>query len=198
MTEILETEPFELFSEWMAKATAAGIVEPNAMALATATASGKPSCRMVLLKSWDIHGFVFYTNLSSKKSHEIQENAHVSMCFHWKELKRQIRIDGIAAVVSDAEADAYFNTRPLQSKLGAWASKQSQVINQPLELEGRILKFGIQFAKEPPLRPDFWSGYRVTPEAFEFWQDRPFRLHERSNYLKNPTKSGWTKSRLYP
>jgi pyridoxamine 5'-phosphate oxidase len=195
---IPETEPFNIFGEWMAKATAAKIIEPNAMALATATPDGKPSIRMVLLKSWDHRGFVFYTNLHSRKAEEIEKNPNVSLCFHWKEIQRQIRIEGNATLVSDEEADEYFKTRPLQSKIGAWASKQSHVLEDPLELERRVLNFGLKFAVNPPARPDFWSGYRITPTAFEFWQDRPFRLHERSCYLKKSKSTGWEKCRLFP
>ncbi len=198
MTSCPEYEPFKLFEEWLTKAEEAGIDDPNAMAVSTATKTGIPSCRMVLLKAWDQNGFVFYTNLGSKKAHEIKENPYVSLCFHWRELKRQLRIDGLASAVTDEEANSYFSSRPLQSKIGAWASKQSQVLNEPLELERRVLKYGYQFATNPPPRPDFWSGFRVHPLAIEFWQDRQFRLHERTSYQRTTIDGEWKKQRLYP
>jgi pyridoxamine 5'-phosphate oxidase len=193
-----ENEPFETFATWFQKAKDTKIHEPNAMAVATVDASGAPSCRMVLMKAFDERGFVFYTNLASRKAHEIRENSHVALCFHWKELTRQIRIEGTASLVDDREADEYFASRALQSRIGAWASKQSQVLEEPLELEKRVLKFGMKFATNPPPRPDFWSGYRVKPSTFEFWQDRPFRLHERVSYLRRQDSTGWQKCRLYP
>ncbi|MCF3948098.1 pyridoxamine 5'-phosphate oxidase [Acidiphilium sp. AL] len=192
----LAADPFDLFAIWMTQAEASELNDPNAMTLATTTKDGRPSARIVLLKSWDRLGFVFYTNLESRKSDEIAVNPHVALLFHWKSRKRQIRIEGIAAQVSDAEADAYFETRPRLSRIGAWASDQSRPLPDRRLLEQRLEQEIAKYADAPVPRPPHWSGWCVTPEAIEFWEDRDFRLHDRAVFIS--TSTGWTASRLYP
>jgi pyridoxamine 5'-phosphate oxidase len=190
-------DPFELFQDWLAEATAREPDVPNAMTLATVGANGQPSARMVLLKGVDAGGFVFYTNLESHKAVELAATPRAALLFHWKSLLRQVRIEGTASLVSDAEADAYFATRPRGAQLGAWASKQSRALESRFALEKRVAEFTAKFGLGKVPRPEFWSGYRVAPERMEFWQDKPFRLHERLVYERTPD-GGWRTEKLYP
>ena len=189
-------DPFALFAAWMTQAEASELNDPNAMTLATVSAAGKPSVRIVLLKGWDKDGFVFYTNTQSRKGLEIAANNAVSLLFHWKSLRRQIRIEGPASPVTSAEADAYYATRPRVSRLGAWASDQSRPLASRDILEQRVVALEAKYPGEDIPRPPHWSGYRVTPERFEFWQDMPFRLHDRTVFT---AKGGdWQETKLFP
>ena len=190
------TNPFELFEQWFAEAREAEPNDPDAMALATATPDGRPSVRMVLLKGYGPEGFVFYTNLDSRKGAEIAANAHAALLFHWKSLRRQVRIEGPVEAVSDAEADAYFASRSRDSQLGAWASYQSRPLDFRATFEKRFEDFTRRFDGEDVPRPPRWSGFRVKPERMEFWTDRPHRLHERRLFSAGP--SGWSEGLLYP
>lgn len=192
----LTADPYDLFANWMKEAEASEPNDANAMTLATATADGRPSARIVLLKSWDRKGFVFYTNLESRKSDEIRANPHVALLFHWKSLRRQIRIEGSCALVSDAEADEYFETRPRISGLGAWASAQSRPLAERKVLETRLAEAEARYGDGKIPRPPHWSGWHVTPSAIEFWQDREFRLHDRAVFT--PSGHGWSATRLFP
>jgi pyridoxamine 5'-phosphate oxidase len=189
-------DPFALFASWMAEAEAHEPNDPNAMTLATTTPEGRPSARMVLLKGWDRAGFVFYTNLESRKGRELGANPHVALLFHWKSLRRQIRIEGAAAPVSGAEADAYFASRPRLSRIGAWASDQSRELPGRATLAARVAALEVRYAVGDIPRPPHWSGFRVAPEAFEFWQDMPFRLHDRTVFAPDGDK--WRSVKLYP
>jgi pyridoxamine 5'-phosphate oxidase len=189
-------DPFKKFGEWLAEAQATEPNDPNAMTLATANAAGRPAARMVLLKGWDARGFVFYTNLESRKADEIRANAQVSLLFHWKSQRRQIRIEGVVSPVSDAEADAYFASRSRISKLGAWASAQSRPLPSRAVFEAKLAEMEARFPGEEVPRPENWSGWRVVPDYFEFWQDREFRLHERLVFT--PAAGGWQTGLLYP
>ena len=195
MTEFLD-DPFATFALWFDEARQTEPSDPNAMTLATCTLDGRPSARIVLLKEWDERGFVFYTNLESHKSNEIKQNPQVALLFHWKSLLRQIRIEGAVTPVSDAQADAYFAGRPRQSRLGAWASAQSRPLADRPTFEAKLAEVEARFPEETTPRPSFWSGWRVTPDAFEFWQDMAFRLHDRITFTRDPT--GWKTGRLYP
>jgi pyridoxamine 5'-phosphate oxidase len=190
--------PFALFAEWFAEAKAKEPNDPNGMALATVDAGGMPDVRMVLLKDFDEAGFVFFTNLESAKGEELRANPRAALLFHWKSLRRQVRIRGLVASVPDAEADAYFATRARSSQIGAWASAQSRPLESRHALEKAIAEHGLRFGVGAVPRPPHWSGFRVAPLAIEFWRDRPFRLHERILYHRPSGEGGWTISRLYP
>lgn len=191
-------DPIALFSAWLAEAKATpAISEPTAMCLATATAEGSPSARMVLLKEHDARGFVFYTNLESRKSHNIAENPKVALCFYWMALTRQVRIEGVAAPVSAQEADAYYASRPRESRIGAWASQQSRPLGSRGELLKAVAAETLRHGIGDIPRPPFWSGWRVTPSYFEFWEQGDFRLHDRLTFTRN-AEGGWDTGRLYP
>jgi pyridoxamine 5'-phosphate oxidase len=191
-------DPMALFEAWLADATKSEPNEPTAMALATTDASGRPNIRMVLLKGTDAGGFVFYTNLESAKGTELTANSFAALCFHWKSQRKQIRVRGPVSRVSDAEADAYFATRPKDSQIGAWASAQSRPLQERWEFEKAIAKLAAKYALAKVPRPPFWSGFRVAPLEMEFWRDRPFRLHDRLVYRRAATDKPWRTERLYP
>jgi pyridoxamine 5'-phosphate oxidase len=195
MSLLPHSAPFARFGEWLAAAEAAEPNDPNAMAVATVGPDGAPSLRVVLLKAWDERGFVFYTNLDSQKGRELAENGHVHLNFHWKSLQRQVRIGGTAALVDDAEADAYFATRPRDSQLGAWASLQSQPLTDRGTFEARIADMAARFPGDVP-RPPRWSGWRVTPTRIEFWQAHEARWHEREVYRRDG--DAWQYGLVYP
>lgn len=189
-------EPFSLFDEWFVEAKAREINDPNAMALATVDTQGLPNIRMVLLKGIDHQGFVFYTNEESAKGRELAASGKAALLFHWKSLRRQVRIRGTVAEVSAAEADAYFASRPRDSRIGAWASQQSRPLESRFALEKAVAFYAAKYPIGDVPRPPYWKGYRITPHAFEFWADRPFRLHERLAFTREP--DSWRKERLYP
>jgi len=192
----MSTDPFALFDAWYAEARASEINDSNAMALATADAAGRPAVRMVLLKGHGPDGFVFYTNQQSRKAEDIAANPQAGLLFHWKSLRRQIRVEGALARVTDAEADAYFASRGRDSQLGAWASDQSRPLDARETFEARFADMEARFAGGDVPRPPHWSGYRVTPLSIEFWQDRAHRLHERRLFTR--AGDGWDEGLLYP
>lgn len=199
LMELLRTvtnDPFGLFRQWLADAEKSEPNDPNAMALATADAEGRPSVRMVLLKGVDERGFVFYTNLTSRKGGQLAANPRVGLCFHWKTLRKQVNVEGPVSPVSTAEADAYFASRDRGSQIGAWASKQSQPLEGRFDLETRVAQFAAKFHVGKVPRPEFWSGFRVVPERIEFWEDRPFRLHNRLVFQR--TDGAWQTQNLFP
>ena len=191
-------DPFELFEKWFVEAKSNEINDPNALALATASKEGVPSVRMVLLKGFDKNGFVFYTNLNSQKGNQIRENPNASMCFHWKSLLRQIRIAGILDPVDDKVADDYYNSRAYESRIGAWASKQSKVLSNRDELLNSIEDYKKKFDDQNNVpRPSHWSGWNLSPLTIEFWLDGDSRIHERLRYSKD-NNGNWTQSLLSP
>jgi pyridoxamine 5'-phosphate oxidase len=189
-------DPHAIFEEWLAEATLSEPNDPTAMALATADAQGRPSVRMVLLKGHDQRGFVFYTNMDSRKGAELAANPNAALLFHWKSLRRQVRVEGRVEPVSDAEADAYFATRGRDSQLGAWASEQSRPLDARATFEARFHEMKARFDGKDVPRPPRWSGFRIVPERIELWNDRAHRLHERRLFVRSG--GGWSESLLYP
>ena len=191
-------DPFALFEDWMAAAKKSEINDPNAMAVSTADAEGFPDVRMVLLKDFDEAGFVFYSNTQSAKGQQLAENARAALCFHWKSLRRQVRIRGLVSAVSDEEADAYFQSRARDSRIGAWASKQSRALESRFALEKAVAGYAAKFHVGEIPRPEHWTGYRIAPIHMEFWRDRAFRLHDRLAFDRTDPQGAWTTTRLYP
>jgi pyridoxamine 5'-phosphate oxidase len=192
------SEPLRLFAAWFEDAKKAEPNDPEAMALATVDADGLPNVRMVLLKGFDERGFVFYSNEESRKGRELAATAKAGLAFHWKSLRRQIRLRGAVSLVEAAEADAYFATRPRTAQIGAWASKQSSRLESRLAFEKAIAFYAARYAIGPVPRPPFWVGYRLTPVVIEFWHDRPYRLHDRIEFCRAGSDAPWSKTRLYP
>jgi len=196
MTVTTSGDPISLFKDWLADAERSEPNDPNAMTLATATPDGAASARMILLKGVDDRGFTFYTNLGSRKAEHLSANPRAALCFYWKSLKRQVCVEGTVERVDDAEADAYFATRPRGAQIGAWASEQSRPLEGRFKLEARVAKYTAKFHVGTVPRPDFWSGFSLVPEHIEFWREQPFRLHDRVVYHRDG--GGWRKERLYP
>ena len=195
MDDIAEPEPLAPFGRWFAEAVASEELA-EAMTLATVAEDGTPSARLVLLKGFDVRGFVFYTNLESRKSAELRGNPRAALCFLWKSLRRQVRVEGAVLPVAAAEADAYFAGRARDSQIGAWASDQSRPLDSRQTLERRVAQFGRRFAAGAVPRPPNWSGFRIVPEQIEFWQERPFRLHDRWLFVRDGER--WRRQRLFP
>ena len=195
-----ERDPLDLLEEWWAAAEEAGLFLPESCALATATPDGAPSCRMVLLKGLDARGLVFYTNYRSRKAREMDANPRASLCFHWGVLERQVRVEGVVERISEEESRTYFRSRPRGSRIGAWASRQSQVLPEREILEERVAELEERFGGEEIPLPSFWGGYRLRPLRMEFWQGRADRLHDRLVFERDDgaDDAGWTTRRLYP
>ncbi|OJF98771.1 pyridoxamine 5'-phosphate oxidase [Pararhizobium antarcticum] len=193
-----QSEPFSLFGTWMDEAKASEINDPNGVALATVDADGLPNVRMVLLKDFDERGFVFYTNFESQKGQELLGSMKAALCFHWKSLRRQVRLRGPVEIVSNEEADEYYKTRPRGSRIGAWASKQSRPLESRFALEKAVAEFGLRYAVGEIPRPDHWSGFRIRPTSIEFWKDGAFRLHDRIEFRRRDGDVNWEKLRMYP
>lgn len=191
-------KPFDLFSEWLEDAKGSEPNDPNALALATVDETGLPNVRMVLLKGFDERGFVFYTNFESAKGSELLTSGKAAMCFHWKSLRRQVRIRGEVHKVADEEADSYYQSRPRGSRIGAWASKQSRPLESRFALEKEVARYTAKFGVSDIPRPEHWSGMRLVPTSIEFWHDRPFRLHDRIVFSRPDPDQPWEKERLYP
>ena len=191
-------DPFDLFADWLAEASKSELNDPNAMSIATVDDDGMPNVRMVLLKHADPDGFVFYTNFESQKGQELLGQPKAALCFHWKSLRRSVRVRGLVEPVGDDEADAYFQSRARDSRIGAWASEQSRPLDGRFALEKRVAQFAAKFGLGKVPRPPHWSGFRIKPVSMEFWRDRPFRLHDRLVFSREPPSSGWTTKRLYP
>ncbi|HYS45288.1 MAG TPA: pyridoxamine 5'-phosphate oxidase [Rhizomicrobium sp.] len=191
-------DPFDLFHNWMKQAESAEPGDPNAMALATLGADGMPNVRMVLLKGADANGFVFYSNSESIKGGELANNPKAAINFHWKSLRKAVRAQGTVAQVSDAEADAYFASRPKDSQIGAWASPQSRAMEGRWVFEKRLAEYGLKYGLTKVPRPPYWTGWRITPLRIEFWRDRPFRLHDRLVYVRDNEAAPWRTERLFP
>jgi pyridoxamine 5'-phosphate oxidase len=192
------TDPFLLFEEWFADARASEPNDPHAVCLATVDADGLPDARMVLMNGYDRRGFVIYTNTQSNKGMQIAANARAALVFHWKSLKRQVRVRGPVERVSDAEADAYFATRARDSRIGAWASEQSRPLDQRATFEARIEALKVKYEGQDVPRPPHWTGFRILPLQIEFWHDRPFRLHDRIVFRRDNADGGFDRTRLYP
>ncbi|OJF92847.1 pyridoxamine 5'-phosphate oxidase [Rhizobium sp. 58] len=193
-----QSEPFSLFGTWLDEAKASEINDPNGVALATVDADGLPNVRMVLLKDFDERGFVFYTNFESQKGQELLGSMKAALCFHWKSLRRQVRLRGPVEIVSNEEADEYYKTRPRGSRIGAWASKQSRPLESRFALEKAVAEFGLRYAVGEIPRPDHWSGFRIRPTSIEFWKDGAFRLHDRIEFRRRDGDVNWEKLRMYP
>jgi pyridoxamine 5'-phosphate oxidase len=193
----VDADPIRQFQTWFAQALDAQLPEPNAMTVATVDAEGRPAARILLIKGVDERGFVFFTNYDSRKGRELGANPHAALLFHWVELERQVRIEGRVEKTSDAESDAYYQSRPLGSRIGAWASEQSAVIDSRAQLEAREREISAQYGDAPP-RPPHWGGYRLVPSAIEFWQGRPSRLHDRIRYTRESAQAPWRIERLAP
>lgn len=191
-------DPIAAFDAWLTEAATSEPNDPNAMALSTVSADGMPNVRMVLLKGHDARGFVFYTNLESQKGHELADNAKAALCFHWKSLHRQVRVQGPVSVVADEEADAYYNSRGRQSRIGAWASAQSRPLADRAELEAAYAAMDAKYPDDNIPRPPHWSGRRITPLRIEFWQDGDHRLHDRLIFKRASANAAWEIERLYP
>lgn len=195
--EQITENPYDLFKEWLEIAKSSEPNDPNAMNLATADKMGRPSNRMVLLNGLDARGFVFYTNAQSRKGEQLLENPFAALCFHWKSMRKQVRVEGTVEVVSDAESDAYYNSRPRQSRIGAWASQQSRVLAKFSDLQDAVQKYETEFDGMDVIpRPDYWKGFRVIPSRIEFWIDGEFRLHRR--YVFEKTINGWNRFMINP
>jgi pyridoxamine 5'-phosphate oxidase len=191
-------EPFALFGHWFEEARQKEINDPEAMCVATADADGLPDARMVLMKEWSPAGFVFYTNAESAKGRQLAANMKAAALFHWKSLRRQVRLRGPVELVSEAESDAYYQSRPRDSRIGAWASQQSRPLESRFALEKAVASYAAKYALGDIPRPPYWRGFRIRPVAMEFWQDRPFRLHDRVRFFRDAPGQDWRKERLYP